>query len=185
MATPLATFVPLCENRRLREIQLDHQLANLARIRGTQQSADAARTADMYTECDFNWQCQFVRSDLCFFFFFFFWLFRAFVRAVGAARNALALAENAYFYEGFRVLNRWMIDVHDMDEVGALMDLLTQFTRPYPLEKVRINDHDPEGGAIDAHVIEQMREKLVMGGFVHDHGNIYNIPPAGVQGEDD
>ncbi|XP_030461392.1 uncharacterized protein LOC115681559 isoform X2 [Syzygium oleosum] len=152
MATPLATFVPLCENRRLREIQLDHQLANLARIRGTQQSADAARTADI---------------------------------AVGAARNALALAENAYFYEGFRVLNRWMIDVHDMDEVGALMDLLTQFTRPYPLEKVRINDHDPEGGAIDAHVIEQMREKLVMGGFVHDHGNIYNIPPAGVQGEDD
>lgn len=105
-----------------------------------------------------------------FFFFFFFWLFRAFVRAVGAARNALALAENAYFYEGFRVLNRWMIDVNDMDEVGALMDLLTQFTRPYPLEKVRINNHDPEGGAIDAHVIEQMRERLVMGGFVHDHG---------------
>ncbi|KAF8020753.1 hypothetical protein BT93_G1253 [Corymbia citriodora subsp. variegata] len=98
--------------------------------------------------------------------------------AVAVASDALHSAEVAYIWEGLEVLDEWRTDVHDMDEVGALMELLAIITRPYELESVRISDHGPQGRVMDADRIEQMREALVRGGFVHDHGNIYNIPPA-------
>lgn len=85
-------------------------------------------------------------------------------RAVSEAQRALIEAKEAYSSEGYRVLNRSRLTVHNQEQTRALLELLDEVEPPYLLYRVTVNGPVPDEDNVDP-LVRQMRQSLEARGF--------------------
>ncbi|XP_056164067.1 uncharacterized protein LOC130137308 [Syzygium oleosum] len=96
-------------------------------------------------------------------------------RAVSEAQGAFIEAKEAYSSEGYRVLNRSRLTVHNQEQIKALLELLDEVEPPYLLYRVTVNGPVPDEDNVDP-LVQQMRQSLEARGFALVGGNTYALP---------